>query len=144
MARGTDCKAHRHDAPTAQERHHIQPLSRGGGNEPANLVILCANAHGDVHYFLDLVEKHGAPERVPWSLAKHYGPAIRAYAVHGWLKYADDFHAGRLDMHRFLWLSSGDPVPGRADTVPPFHLAASLGTVDTWLAVAQIRRRNEP
>lgn len=141
MARGTDCKAHRHDAPTAQERHHIQPLSRGGTNDPANLVTLCANAHSDVHYFLDLIEKHGGPDRVSWSLARHFGPAIRELASLGWTAYAADFRAGRLDAQRSLWTSSGQPAEQYRDRVPPFGLAASVGTVDTWLAVAQIRMR---
>jgi hypothetical protein len=143
MARGIACKAHRHDAPTAQEKHHIQPLSRGGKNVADNYVTLCANAHSDVHYFLDLIEDYRGPGMVPWDLAKHYGPAIRQFAVDGWSRYADEFLSGRLAMQAYLWTSAGIPRPERADTVPPFALAASVGTVDMWLAVAEVRRRHE-
>lgn len=29
--------------------HHVVPLSRGGANDPANVVVLCARAHGVAH-----------------------------------------------------------------------------------------------
>lgn len=140
MARGTRCTVHHHDAPTAEERHHLQPQSRGGSNAADNMRWLCANGHGDVHYFLDLIEKYRDPAAVPWSLAKHYGPAVRATAVEGWSRYAEAFLSGRLSAQVYFWTSAGLPVEGRPDTVPPYGLAASVGTVDTWLAIAQIRK----
>ena len=29
--------------------HHVVPLSRGGTNDPSNIVVLCARAHGAAH-----------------------------------------------------------------------------------------------
>lgn len=143
MARGTNCTVHRHDAPTAEERHHLQPQSRGGRNTVDNLRTLCANGHSDVHYFLDLIERYRGPGAVPWEAAKHFGPAVRATAIEGWSRYAEDFLTGRLASSVYLWTSAGTPVEGRGGTIPPFHLAAAVGTVDMWLAVAQVRRLHD-
>ena len=56
MARGTTCAAHVHPSTIPQERHHVTPLSRGGPNTAANLVLICCIAHCDVHYLLDAIE----------------------------------------------------------------------------------------
>lgn len=153
MARGTRCFAHTHDYLVPIERHHIQPLSRGGPNTPANLADACANAHGDTHYFLDLIEKaaRGAvldrpavtaeqvADMVPGRLAVHFGPRVRQYAKRGWLKYGNEFLAGVWDRHAALWLSSGDPIQGDyavATSVPPFSVALTRVEVPYWLSVA--------
>lgn len=31
------------------ERHHIIPVSRGGGDDDSNIIFLCAKCHGNAH-----------------------------------------------------------------------------------------------
>lgn len=151
MARGTRCVAHHHDYPTAEEHHHTVPLSRGGARAD---VWLCANAHGDVHYFLDLIERAARravtdrptitadriPALIPGRVAVHYGPKIRRIARIGWAAYGDDFLAGVWNRHAALWLTSGQPVDDDpvARSVPPFDVAVTRVEVPYWLSVASI------
>jgi hypothetical protein len=134
MSRGTRCIAHRHEYATSEEHHHLQPQSRGGPTHADNLVWLCSNAHGDVHYFLDLIEDAAtklstvfrdgpyapadAVKAVPGAKAKHYSPAVRHAAVDGWNRYAVDFLAGKYDAHALLWSTSGQPREGLVNTMP--------------------------
>jgi hypothetical protein len=142
MPRGKRCIAHAHEYITAEEYHHVQPQARGGKTEAANMVWLCASAHSDVHYFLDLIEGRAKrhelhPERVPGAIAVHYGPKVRQVARLGWSRYADAFVAGHLAPHVLLWSSSGEP---REDMpkVPPYRLAVSRSEADHWLSVARV------
>jgi hypothetical protein len=144
VTRGTRCAAHRHEYPTAEEYHHLQPLSRGGKTEQANMVWLCANAHSDVHYFLDTIERRARkgerhPASVPGVTAVHYGPAIRRLARLGWARYADDFLAGRLDAHVMLWSSSGAPRLEISTDLTPYSLAVRRSEAAHWLSVARIK-----
>jgi hypothetical protein len=161
MARGTHCIAHRHAYATSEERHHLQPQSRGGPTNAGNLVWLCANAHGDVHYFLDLIENAAmklrtvvrdgpylpeeAVRAVPGSMAKHYSPAVRHAAVRGWNRYAVDFLAGKYDAHHLLWVSSGEPrTRGLGEISASYADAIQLSTADLWLARAHVRLKAKP
>ena len=143
MPRGLRCVAHTHEYITAEEYHHVQPQARGGLTKPENMVWLCASAHSDVHYFLDLIEGRAKrherhPERVPGNIAVHYGPKIRQIARLGWAKYADAFIAGHLAAHVALWSSSGEP---REDWpyVPPYYVAARRTETEHWLSVGRAR-----
>jgi hypothetical protein len=143
MSRGKRCIAHAHEYVTAEEWHHVRPQARGGLSVPTNMAWLCANAHSDVHYFLDEIERRAKrherfPERVPGPVAVHYGPIIRQVARLGWAQYADDFEAGRYKAEALLWSSSGEP---REDfpTLPPFWLAARRSESEHWLSVARVR-----
>jgi hypothetical protein len=160
MARGRHCTVHRHQYVTSEERHHLQPQSRGGPTNAGNLVWLCANAHGDVHYFLDLIEDAAtalmrtststdgvtpadAVRHVPSRLAKHYSPAVRHTAAAGWHRYSLDFLAGKYAAHHLLWSSSGEPR--YADpSVPPYAVAARLSAADHWLGVARSALESRP
>lgn len=137
MPRGKRCIAHRHEYVTSEEHHHLQPQSRGGLTRADNMVWLCSNAHGDVHYFLDLIEKCRNPGLIPGSIAKHFGPAIRQTAIRGWLKYADAFMAGTYDAHALLWSSSGQP---REDLVYriPYATAVESGNAQAMLNHARL------
>lgn len=142
MPRGRRCVAHAHEYITAEEYHHVQPQARGGLTRPDNMVWLCASAHSDVHYFLDLIEGRAKrherhPERVPGPIAVHYGPKVRAVARLGWSKYADAFVAGHLAAYVLLWSSSGE---AREDMpkVPPYRLAVNRSEADHWLSVARV------
>jgi HNH endonuclease len=142
MPRGKRCIAHSHEYITAEEYHHVQPQARGGKTEKANMVYLCANAHSDVHYFLDLIEARAKkhlphPEQVPGSIAVHYGPKVRQVARAGWAKYGDAFIAGHLDAHVLLWSSSGEPREDQP-AVPPFWVAKRRTEAEHWLRMARV------
>jgi len=143
MPRLTKCIVHRHEYVTAHEYHHLRPQSRGGTSRAENMVWLCANAHGDVHFFLDLIEKHRGPEHVPFEQAKHYGPAVRQVARNGWQEYAEAFLRGEYRKHAYLWSTSGQPRedvdialgPTRllAGDLPPFSVALRRLELPYWL-----------
>lgn len=79
-AMGTTCAAHTHDSWVPIEIHHVWPLGDGGPNIATNRLPLCSNAHGSVHYCLDMMRKG----YVPWKVRRHYGPGVRAVAERGW------------------------------------------------------------
>jgi hypothetical protein len=121
----------------------VQPQARGGKTEKANMVWLCASAHSDVHYFLDLIEARAKrherhPEQVPGPIAVHYGPKVRQVARLGWAKYADAFIAGHLDAHALLWSSSGEPREDEP-TIPPYWLASRRAESEHWLSRARMQ-----
>jgi hypothetical protein len=153
MARGTRCVAHKHTSIVAEENHHLRPMSRGGRTEPSNLRYLCANAHSDTHYLLDLIEKQATPligtgvtpgeayRLIPWSVLRTYGPGVRDAAVIGWYRYGRAFLAGEYRRHAALWLTGGQPrslSDGAPDWTPglppPFAEAERINVVDSWLA----------
>lgn len=132
MSRGILCIVHRHEGRTAQHSHHLQPKSRGGIDAAVNRCWLCANAHGDVHYFLDLIEKYRGPENVPWLDARTFWTPIRTVAIAGWKLYAADFLAGKWDRHAAVWSTSGEPWPGNA--APPYAVAEAMGQTWRWIS----------
>jgi HNH endonuclease len=145
VARGTQCAVHTHEAAEPLERHHMQPLSRGGPNTPDNLVLICANAHGNVHYLLTAIEGARGYAGIPLAVKRSYGPEVKRIALTGWERYAEAFLAGRLWREVELW--STDGLPRRAD-VPPYGWAAhtaeliataALGTSDPYAAWARER-----
>lgn len=123
MARGVRCQAHKHNSVVAEENHHLQPMSRGGRTVVANMRYLCANAHSDTHYLLDLIEDYAIPligtgaaprdplSVIPWEVLRTYGLGIRHAAVTGWLRYAEAFLAGDYRRHAALWTTGGQPRP---------------------------------
>ena len=55
---GDQCAVHRYHWPPVREteRHHVQPLSMGGPDTPANIVKICPTGHANIHVALrDLV-----------------------------------------------------------------------------------------
>jgi len=114
MARGTDCAIHSHRTPVPQERHHLQPVSRRGETTDDNLALVCANAHGNIHYLLDAIEKAavGLMARVkegdkrptytdaflavPQAVVNTYSDGERKLARAGWRRYGADFMKGKL------------------------------------------------
>jgi hypothetical protein len=106
--RSTDCVAHRHRSLVPVEAHHVRPISRGG-HRKGRTVVICANAHGDVHYLLDLVEEHGGLNAVPAGLRRTFGPGVRRIALDGWAQYRDEFLSGDLDHLVRTMTSSGAP-----------------------------------
>lgn len=109
MARGLTCGVHSHASLVPIEAHHIRPKSRGGRDVTTNMIPLCANGHGDVHYLLDEVEDSGGWDVVPWAVMRSFGLKVRAVARLGWNSYAADFMAGRLDAEVRAYRTSGVP-----------------------------------
>lgn len=91
---GHTCAVHVHDEWVPQNEHHIWPLGMGGPDQASNKVTLCMNGHGAVHAYLDLLVRHGEDPRerdnpaggVPWHIAMHFGPKVRAVAFQGWVQ----------------------------------------------------------
>lgn len=146
MTRGDRCVAHKHSSPAPEEHHHLQPLSRGGKTIPANMVWLCANAHSDAHYFLDLIEDtakmYGGvwdeiPGLIPWSTARTFSPKVRDAAVTGWSRYGAAFLAGDYAAHSLIWSSSGQPREGLVYRTP-FSVAQEWNDVDPMLDRARL------
>jgi hypothetical protein len=147
MTRGIRCIAHKHSSPAPEEHHHLQPLSRGGKTIPANMVWLCANAHSDAHYFLDLIEDTAntygdlradqVPGRIPWSTARTFSPKVRDAAVTGWSRYGAAFLAGDYAAHSLIWSSSGQPREGLVYRTP-FSVAQEWNDVDPMLDRARL------
>lgn len=150
MSRGRECAAHSHRSAVAQERHHLQPKSRGGLDVATNMRTLCANAHGDVHYLLDAIEDQArqlgegaqpidAFTSIPAAVRRTYGAGVVRAALDGWARYGADYLAGKYARRAALWHTSGQP---RATTVRmlgenrpmldvlPYDLADRLGHVD--------------
>lgn len=124
MARGRECAAHVHSHTIPQERHHVQPLSRLGRNVPANLVLICCNAHSDVHYLLDAIEKARGFDAVPPAVRRAFGRGVTRIALLGWSAYSTAFLSGTLAREVELWSSDGRP---RDPAVPPFsHAIATI------------------
>jgi hypothetical protein len=76
-----ECVAHRHRELVPIEQHHVWPLGRGGPDVPANIVMVCENAHGSIHSLLDLLLKSSGS--VPWTTRRRYGRKVRELAVKG-------------------------------------------------------------
>jgi hypothetical protein len=85
---GTACAVHRHRSWVPLEVHHVWPLGMGGPDTPGNKISLCADGHGEVHGFLDLLVRGRGS--VPWLKAIRYGRKVRALARRGyeqWLEH---------------------------------------------------------
>jgi hypothetical protein len=78
MPRGTECAAHVHKMLVPQERHHVWPLGYHGPDTRDNLVLICCNAHSDVHYMMEAMLK-GKPVDM-----RTYGPGVRRIAIAGY------------------------------------------------------------
>lgn len=82
MGRGMDCEVHTHQGRVPQERHHIIPKKYGGPDTAENLIDLCANGHGDVHYYIALLFKYqGDP---PPVIRRTFGRKVQAVAWRGY------------------------------------------------------------
>lgn len=78
MARGIDCAAHKHSSLVPQESHHVWPLGYHGPNTASNRVLVCCNAHSDIHYLLESMLR-GKPVDL-----REYGPSVRLFASLGY------------------------------------------------------------
>lgn len=78
MARGYECAAHKHQVLVPQEKHHVWPLGYHGPRTTDNLVLVCSNAHSDIHYLLEeLLKGRDVDLRL-------YGIGVRMYAHRGY------------------------------------------------------------
>lgn len=80
--RGTDCAVHKHQDVVPLEDHHIFPQEYGGKTVPSNMARICSNAHGSVHYFIDLLLYW--KDDVPWPVGRTFGHKTRKMAQVGY------------------------------------------------------------
>lgn len=109
MKRGYQCAAHKHKGQVPQEDHHIWPKEFGGLNKPDNLVRICSNAHGDVHYYLNLLLVHDG--LVPRKLWEQFGIGIKRIALQGYNQF-EQFYPG-------ITLAMKPIAQARLDEAPP-------------------------
>lgn len=123
---GRECVVHaEHDEKVPIAAHFVRPRPRGGGE--CQLIALCANAHGRVHYLLDGIEAYAAacpyatPDEVLTQLPPHvwtgFTESERMIAYRGWESYGLSFLNGRY-LNAFRWWST-DGKPKQPD-VPHF------------------------
>lgn len=84
---GTDivcpCVSKHVPRPTVLHNHHIVPKYLGGGNDKANLILLCPNSHDNIHSLLRQYGKFGG--RPPGYIRKHYSEFVQDLAHRGWV-----------------------------------------------------------
>lgn len=83
MARGQFCEVHTHDSNVPQEKHHVWPLGYHGPNTKENIIVICCNAHSDIHYFMEFMLKHNGKYPDNW---RTYGYQVRRFAKSGYYK----------------------------------------------------------
>jgi hypothetical protein len=91
VKRGIDCAVEMHWTPVPLEDHHIKPKENGGlklWRGLPNIVRVCSNAHGNVHYFMDLLLKYEG--KVPWKIARTFGKKTRSIAIMGVYRIMQD------------------------------------------------------
>lgn len=86
MKRGIECFGHVHTHPAPLEDHHVWPIEYGGPPKQA-LRRGCSNAHGDVHYYLNMLLKHNG--RVPRPEMIQFGWKNRGVAIEGYDMISD-------------------------------------------------------
>lgn len=85
------CELHRSHSPAVHscDRHHVVPVSWGGGEEN-NIAVICPTGHRSVHLLLRLLMLHGS---LPWETARHFGYMERRMAQLGYDRYVASFGA---------------------------------------------------
>jgi hypothetical protein len=78
-----ECEVHKHRFTVPIDKHHIWPLSRGGPDEPGNIINVCANGHRRIHDYLRLLVRHKG--NVPWLTKRLFGHRVRQVALRGWM-----------------------------------------------------------
>jgi hypothetical protein len=126
---GRDCIVHsgldRHDEKVPIEQHFVRPRPRGGGD--SQVIDLCANAHGRVHYLLDGIEAYAAacPYATPGEVVNQLPPHVwtgftdteRMIAYRGWEAYGLGFLNGRYANAYRWWSTDGQ---AKEEDVPHF------------------------
>lgn len=86
-----DCKVHDHNSYVPLEDHHIHPQGWHGPDSEENLIRLCSNGHGEVHYYLALLLATGkariadATLSIPLNIRTHFGYKVKNYASAGFI-----------------------------------------------------------
>ena len=86
---GEDCKVHNHTSYVPLEDHHVWPKEYHGPDVASNLIRVCSNGHGEIHYFLELLLATGkstpidALKVVPSEAFVRFGRRVRMKAVDG-------------------------------------------------------------
>lgn len=79
--RGIVCAIHEHKTTVPQEKHHIWPLGYHGPNVASNIILICCNAHSDIHYYMEHRLKHNGNAPKDY---RTYSPMVRLFANYGY------------------------------------------------------------
>lgn len=91
MKRGRVCAVHVHYSKVPQEDHHVWPLGYHGPDIATNKARVCANGHGDIHYYLELLLKTGlsdpidANNKIPSDVRREFGERTKEVAMLGFI-----------------------------------------------------------
>lgn len=71
------CQVHGKHIPTSHvnERHHVWPKGNGGPDIPANIVVVCATGHNNIHQLIKLYTAYRGA--VPYSELRAYSTGER-------------------------------------------------------------------
>jgi len=78
------CTVHRNHSPRSHinHRHHIWPLGEGGPDVKANIVVVCATGHSNIHALLDVYRATGATPG--YRVRRRFSAGERRLAAAGW------------------------------------------------------------
>lgn len=88
---GQDCVAHTHNSFVPLEDHHVHPKEYHGPDIKKNLVRVCSNGHGEIHYYLELLLATGktrivdAIDAVPIDVRRRFGVKVQHFASAGFI-----------------------------------------------------------
>lgn len=88
---GLACRVHVHRDFVPAEDHHVWPKEWHGPDTKANLIRICSNGHGEIHYYLNLLLTTGettpgkAVNAIPYQIRNRFGSKVRAYALKGFM-----------------------------------------------------------
>lgn len=78
------CQVHNKHIPSSHvnEHHHTWPRGEGGPDIPANVVVVCATGHNNIHQLIRLFKVHKGA--VPYSELRAFSTGEREYARLGY------------------------------------------------------------
>lgn len=78
------CLLHKSHVPNSHinERHHVWPLGEGGPNTKANIVVVCATGHNNIHDLIKLMKVHRG--KVPYAILRTFSFGEREVAKLGY------------------------------------------------------------
>jgi hypothetical protein len=88
---GLACRVHTHRDFVPAEDHHVWPKEWHGPNTKENLIRVCSNGHGEIHYYLSLLLASGetdpdkAVNAIPYHIRNRFGSKVRGYALKGFM-----------------------------------------------------------
>lgn len=76
------CVRRHSPVPRQLHLHHIWPKGEGGPDTASNLIVMCPNAHANVHILIAAYKKAGTPDLT--ALNANSNPLVVTMARRGW------------------------------------------------------------